>query len=100
MAKSKGLPGDLGVFPDPPTEKDAKAPDPRPKAAAPGEGVMLPPPPGVVAEFVDFPKDEPSLPDRFEKGVVRVLLSPPPFEELFCVESESLLLLYNGKVWN
>jgi hypothetical protein len=94
MARSNGLPGDFGVFAEP---KDAKAPEPRAKAfdAAPvGEAR---PPPGVVTELkgLDFPWEEVSPPNRFEKEALRLFVLSPWLAEppLLGVDKESLLEL-------
>lgn len=87
MAISKGFPGDFGVLA--PAVKEAKAPEPRPKAAAPGDEAAAPPP-GVVAVFERAVAR--SLPDRLFKDVLRLGPSPAPLGGLF-VERESLVLL-------
>jgi hypothetical protein len=71
MAVSKGLPPDFGVLADPNEPKDAKAPDPRPKAldAPPvGDITALP---GVLLKGLDLPCDDLTVALR-EPG------SPPP----------------------
>ena len=71
MATSKGLPEDLGVLAEP---KEAKAPEPRPKAlVAEGVGEARLVPPGVVAEWKGFlfPCDESPLPNLLEKEPLR-----------------------------
>ena len=82
MALSNGLPGVFGVFADP---KDAKAPEPRPKALdAPGEARFAP---GVVVKALDLPSP------RLE--VLREPFSeePAPFVALPGVDKDSLLEL-------
>lgn len=76
-----------------PAVKEAKAPEPRPKAAAPGDEATAPPP-GVVAVFERAVAR--SLPDRLLKDVLRLGPSPAPLGGLF-VERESLVLLQRGE---
>ena len=88
-AKSKGLPGDLGVLAEP---MGAKAPEPRPNALeAPGEASPLPGA-GTELKGFDFPCEELSPPNRLEKEALR-----PEEEESFWpvpdVDKESLLEL-------
>ncbi len=83
MAKSNGLPGDLGVFADP---KPENAPDPKPKAVC---GLITVP--GVVAlKGLDLACEELSPPSRLEKETLRsdesVVAEPAPE---FGVERES-----------
>ena len=67
-AASNGFPGDLGVLAEA-LPNDAKAPEPRPKALdAPPVGDASAPPGVVVAlKGLDFPCEELSPPNRFEK---------------------------------
>jgi hypothetical protein len=94
MARSKGFPGVLGVLADDGTPKLANAPEPRPKAAAPGDGSAAP---GVVADGVGLLKPDPS-PTLLENDTLRPGVSFEPFRPLFGVERESLLLL-EGKAY-
>lgn len=83
MAESNGLPGVLGVLADP---KEAKAPEPRPKALdAPVVGDATEPP-GVLNGLA-LPWAEVSPPWRFEKDALR---EESPFAG---VDRESLLEL-------
>ena len=92
-AASIGFPGVLGVLAEP---KEAKAPDPSPKALdAPGEAR----PAGVVMELKGFlpPCEELSPPNRLAKGV-RPEGEEESFWELLLlpwVDSESLLELFH-----
>jgi hypothetical protein len=73
IAESKGLAEDLGVFADP---KEAKAPEPRPKALeAPLVGETRPPP-GVVLKGFGLLEDGVSPPWRFGKEALRLKESP------------------------
>lgn len=68
MAVSKGFPPDFGVLADP---KDAKAPEPKPKALdAPLVGDVRPPP-GVLKGLALPPCDEESPPWRFDREALR-----------------------------
>jgi hypothetical protein len=81
----------LGVLAEP---KDAKAPEPRPKALeAPPVGDIKPVP-GVVAKELDLPWEEVSPPWRLAKDALR-LESPVkgPFAGLPGVDRESLPVL-------
>lgn len=71
MAASNGLPGVLGVLAEP---KEAKAPEPRPKAFVAdvvGDARLVPP--GVVAELKEFlvPCEDSGPPNLLEKEPLR-----------------------------
>lgn len=89
---SKGLAPDLGVLADP---KEAKAPEPRPKALDALVGLTRPLP-GVVAELKGllFPWEEVSPPKRLEKLALRLADSLCPELD---VDRESLLELEKKK---
>jgi len=97
--KSRDVPGVLGVFAEEP--KEAKAPEPRPKAEeAPDEGEETLVDSGEMAlNGFDLPCEEVSPPKRLEDAKVRgeSVLLLLLISELF-VEMEGLLVLSKGRL--